>query len=215
MAHKTLPATVALALAALLLSAGQATAYDVQRGDTLWAISRRTGVPVDRIVRDNGLRDPDRLLAGQHLVLPGDAPPQQPVRDVAARRLLVAAAREFGVNPNFVLAVAWWESGYDQGQISDAGAVGLMQLLPSTARWAGPALLGRNVDVTVAEDNARVGAALLRRYLDEFDDPELALAAYYQGERGTQLHGVYPGSQRYVEGIWALRNRLQAGAPLP
>jgi soluble lytic murein transglycosylase-like protein len=137
------------------------------------------------------------------------------VRDVAARRLLVAAAREFGVNPNFVLAVAWWESGYDQGQISDAGAVGLMQLLPSTARWAGPALLGRNVDVTVAEDNARVGAALLRRYLDEFDDPELALAAYYQGERGTQLHGVYPGSQRYVEGIWALRNRLQAGEPLP
>jgi soluble lytic murein transglycosylase-like protein len=219
MARKTLLGAVVLALATLLLGAGQAAAYDVRGGDTLWGISRRTGVPVDRIVRDNRLRDPNQIRAGQRLVLTGDArasaatppPPPQPVRGEAARRLLVAVAREFGLNPNLVLAVSYWESGYDQSQVSEAGAVGLMQVLPATARWAGPALLGRDADVTVAGDNARLGAALLRRYLDEFDDPQLALAAYYQGERGTLRHGVYPSSRRYVDGIWAVRNRLQAG----
>ena len=118
----------------------------------------------------------------------------------------------FRSNPNLILAVAYWESGDDQTQVSSAGAIGLMQVMPATAQWAGPALLGRPVDIRVARDNARLGTALLRRYLDEFGDPRLALAAYYQGERATQLHGVYPSSRQYVDGIWALRNRLQ-GVP--
>jgi soluble lytic murein transglycosylase-like protein len=88
-----------------------------------------------------------------------------------------------------------------------------MQIMPATAQWAGPALLGRPVDIHSAPDNARLGAALLRRYLDEFHDPKLALAAYYQGETGTRKHGIYPSSRGYVDGIWALRNRFQqAGA---
>ena len=203
-----------VALAALLLGTGPAAAYDVKQGDTLWAISRRTGVPVDRIVRDNGLKDPNHIVPGQHLVVGDEArrAPRMPeaVRGAAARRLLVAAAHEFGVNPNFVLAVSRWESGYDQTQISKDGAIGLMQVLPSTARWAGPALLGRPVDIYLARDNVRLGTALLARYLGEFGDPKLALAAYYQGERGTREHGVYPSSRNYVDGIWALRNLLQA-----
>jgi soluble lytic murein transglycosylase-like protein len=175
---------------------------------------------VDRIARDNRIRNRNHIEAGQDLVLngapaaapaPPPAPPPAPVamRGAAARGLLVAAAHEFGLNPSFVLAVGLWESGYDQSQVSKDGAVGLMQLLPITAAWAGPALLGRAVDIRVARDNARLGAALLRRYLDEFDDPRLALAAYYQGERGTREHGVYPESRGYVEGIWALRNQIQ------
>ena len=85
-----------------------------------------------------------------------------------------------------------------------------VQIMPGTARWAGPALLGRPVDITFASDNARLGAALLDRYLTDFADPKLALAAYYQGEMGTRKYGVYPSSQHYVDGIWALRNLLQA-----
>lgn len=218
MARKT--ALVAAPCAALgwllLLGATPAAAYDVKQGDTLWSISKRTGVPVSRIVQDNGLKDPDHIVPGQHLVV-GDPPPPsagrtpEAVRGAAARRLLIAAAGEFGLNPNFVLAVSWWESGHDQTQISKDGAVGLMQVMPDTARWAGPALLGRPADIYLASDNARLGAALLRRYLDEFDDPKLALAAYYQGEQGTRKYGVYPDSQRYVDGIWALRNQLQTG----
>jgi N-acetylmuramoyl-L-alanine amidase len=216
MARRTLVAALLAALGGLLLGTGQAAAYDVKPGDTLWAISHRTGVPIDRIVRDNGLKDPNRIVPGQHLVV-GDAPvpaaaarTPEAVRGEAARQVLVAAAREFGLNPNFVLAVSMWESGHDQTQISKDGAIGLMQVMPSTAQWAGPALLGRQADIYLARDNARLGSALLSRYLDEFDDPRLALAAYYQGERGTREHGVYPSSRSYVDGIWALRNLLQA-----
>jgi murein DD-endopeptidase MepM/ murein hydrolase activator NlpD len=216
---RTLVAALLSALAGLLLGTGQAAAYDVKPGDTLWAISHRTGVPIDQIVRDNGLKDPGHIMPGQHLVV-GDAPPPaatsaarmpEAVRGEAARQVLVAAAREFGLNPNFVLAVSMWESGHDQRQISKDGAVGLMQVMPSTAQWAGPALLGRQADIYLARDNARLGSALLSKYLDDFDDPKLALAAYYQGERGTREHGVYPSSRGYVDGIWALRNLLQAG----
>ncbi len=204
-----------IALAGLLLGVGQAAAYDVRPGDTLWAISHHTGVPVGRIVRDNGLRDPDRIVPGQHLLV-GDVPTfpvdrtPELVRGDAARRQLVAAAHEFGVNPNLVLALSLWESGHDQAQVSRDGAVGLMQVMPSTAQWAGPALLGRPADISLASDNARLGAALISRYLNEFDDPKLALAAYYQGERGTRERGVYRSSRSYVDGIWALRDRMQA-----
>ena len=214
MARTTVPAALVAALAGLLLGAGQVVAYDVKPGDTLSAISRRTGVPVDQIVRDNKLTNPDRIVPGQHLVV-GDAPPPaagqlQAVRGEAARQILIAAAHEFGLNPNFVLAVSLWESGQNQAEVSKDGAIGLMQIMPGTARWAGTALLGRPVDITFASDNARLGAALLNKYLNDFGDPRLALAAYYQGEMGTRKYGIYPSSQHYVEGIWALRNLLQA-----
>lgn len=51
---------------------------------------------------------------------------------------------------------------------------------------------------------------LLRRYLDLFSDPRLALAAYYQGEKATRMYGTFRSSRDYVEGIWALRNQLEA-----
>jgi soluble lytic murein transglycosylase-like protein len=195
--------------------------YKVRPGDTVWTISRATGVPMDTIVRANQLADPNRIRAGQTLDLSrptgpvataasAAAPVAGPVRGEAAKRLLVAAAREQGLNPSFVLAVSLWESGYNQGRVSSAGAVGLMQVLPATAEWAGPGLLGRRADINDPADNARLGAALLRHYLDQFQDPKLALAAYYQGPAATRDKGIFPSSRQYVDGIWSLRNSLQA-----
>src|SRR2546423_10408732 len=60
-----------------------------------------------------------------------------------ARTLLIRAARHHRVNPNFVLAVSYWESGWNQAARSKTGAVGLMQVEPYTAAWAGPSLLHR------------------------------------------------------------------------
>jgi len=72
-------------------------------------------------------------------------------------------------------------------------------------------MLGRAVNLHDANDNAELGVALLRHYLDVFNgDPKLALAAYYQGETATHQHGIYRSSQSYVDGIWALRNRYQS-----
>jgi len=127
-----------------------------------------------------------------------------------ARAILIRAARHHRLNPNFVLAVSYWESGWNQAARSYTGAVGLMQVEPYTAAWAGPALLHRRVNLNNPVDNAELGAALLRSYLDRLRDPKLALAAYYQGLSGVLRHGIYPSSRRYVNGIWRLRNQFQA-----
>jgi soluble lytic murein transglycosylase-like protein len=128
-----------------------------------------------------------------------------------ARAILIRAARRHHVNPNFVLAVSYWESGWNQASRSKTGAVGLMQIEPYTAASAGPALLHRRVDLNNPVDNAELGAALLRSYLDQLHDPRLVLAAYYQGLSAVRHHGIYPSSRSYVEGIWRLRNRFQSG----
>jgi soluble lytic murein transglycosylase-like protein len=127
-----------------------------------------------------------------------------------ARAILIWAARNHGLNPNFVLAVSYWESGWNQSARSYTGAVGLMQVEPYTAAWAGPALLHRSVNLRNPYDNAELGAALLRSYLDRLRDPKLALAAYYQGLGGVLRYGIYPSSRGYVNGIWKLRNQFQA-----
>ncbi len=127
-----------------------------------------------------------------------------------ARAILIRAAHNHGLNPNFVLAVSYWESGWNQSARSYTGAVGLMQVEPYTAAWAGPALLHRPVNLNNPFDNAELGSALLRSYLDRLQDPQLALAAYYQGLGGVLRYGIYPSSRSYVNGIWKLRNQFQA-----
>jgi soluble lytic murein transglycosylase-like protein len=139
------------------------------------------------------------------------APPPPPLTRAQAKAILIRAARHHRLNPNFVLAVAYWESGWKQASRSKTGAVGLMQIEPYTAATAGPALLHRVVNLNNPVDNAELGAALLRSYLDQLHDPKLVLAAYYQGLSGVRKHGIYPSSRPYVEGIWHLRNRFQAG----
>ena len=126
-----------------------------------------------------------------------------------ARTILIRAGHLHGLNPNFVLAVSYWESGWNQAARSRTGAVGLMQVEPYTAAWAGPALLHRRVNLNNAIDNAELGAALLRSYLDQLHDPKLTLAAYYQGMTAVRRYGIYPSSRTYVDGIWKLRNQFQ------
>ena len=192
--------------------------YRVRAGDTLWSISRRTGVSVNTLMAVNHIGDPSRLHAGQTLLLQAPPPPAAKpagpsVSQPAARALLRDAARKHGLRPSFVLAVSYWESGWNQDVVSATGAVGLMQLEPGTAAYAGPQLLGRKIDIHNPRDNADLGAALLRAYVDEFNDPKLALAAYFQGEAAAHQYGIYPSSQSYVNGIWDLRNRFEANAP--
>ncbi|HEY8679748.1 MAG TPA: LysM peptidoglycan-binding domain-containing protein [Candidatus Dormibacteraeota bacterium] len=202
------------ALAAMPASAGQ---YVVRPGDSLWSISHSYDITVAKLLRANQVQNPDLIFPGQHLTVPDPpaaaAPSVSPAgpRGAAAKAIIVRQARRHDLNPNFALAVSYWESGWNQGAVSSTGAIGLMQVEPYTGVWAGPKLLGRTVNLHDANDNAEVGIALLRHYLDVFNgDPKLALAAYYQGETATHQHGIYKSSESYVNGIWALRNRFQA-----
>lgn len=192
------------------LSPLQTTTYTVRSGDSLWSIAHNLGIKLSKLLSLNPSSNPDLIQPGQQLTVP--APPAPPVLSaVQARQILVDAARRHNLNPAFVLGVSYWESGFNQAVVSKDGAIGLMQVLPSTAAWAGPSLLGRQVDLHNPYDNADLGSALLYQYLNQFNDPKLALAAYYQGANATAKDGIYPSSENYVNGIWALRNKFNSG----
>lgn len=124
------------------------------------------------------------------------------------RQLLVAVALRHGVDPQLLLALSYWESGWDQSKVSVGGAVGLMQVEPYVAQVAGPTLLERPVDINNPYDNADVGAAIFKEDLDNYGNPAMALAAYYQGPQSLQQYGVLPDTQQYVQGILSLAPNL-------
>jgi soluble lytic murein transglycosylase-like protein len=123
-------------------------------------------------------------------------------------RVLCEAALRHQLDPKLVLAVSYWESGWDQSRVSQTGAVGLMQVEPATAQAAGPALLGRTVDITDPYDNADVGTAVLKENVDTFKDLAMALAAYYQGPTSLRANGMFPDTRHYVQGILDLAARM-------
>jgi soluble lytic murein transglycosylase-like protein len=128
--------------------------------------------------------------------------------------LLDAAARRHNLPPHLVEAVAFWESGWDQARVSDTGAVGLMQVEPDVAGELAPRLLGHAVNLQDPAQNADLGAAILRAYIDDQGgDVWKGLAAYYQGPRSLVDDGPLPDTQAYADGIRAIQDRLDHGQP--
>ena len=193
------------------------TIHVVSRGSTLWGIAGLYGVSVSSIVAANQIANPSRIFAGQRLVIPGgSAPASGPAprakmsSSMAAlvadresiRRMIVSAADRHSVPRRLALAVAWQESGWQQGVVSHAGAVGVMQLMPATAEWVGQTMLARPVRITDAHSNISAGVRLLRHYIIRYDgNRDLILAAYYQGQHAADLYGVYPVSRQYIASV--------------
>lgn len=133
---------------------------------------------------------------------------------VASRDVLDAAARRHNLPPHLVEALAFWESGWDQRRESSTGAVGLMQVQPEVAAELGPRLLGRRVNLHDPRDNAEMGAAILRAYIDgQGGNTWKGLAAYYQGPQSLHDDGPYPDTTAYANGIQAIADRLDHGQP--
>lgn len=110
--------------------------------------------------------------------------------------VILRAGEKYGVDPRFIHAVIWQESKYKVQARSGAGAQGLMQLMPATARRFG---------CTNAYDtasNIEAGTKYLRFLLQRFDgNVSLALAGYNAGEGSVdKYNGVppYKETQNYV-----------------
>ncbi|HEY7526322.1 MAG TPA: LysM peptidoglycan-binding domain-containing protein [Candidatus Limnocylindria bacterium] len=128
----------------------------------------------------------------------------------AVGRAIRHEARRQGVPPALAKAVAWQESGWQPRIVSSAGAIGVMQLLPATADWVSATMLGEPVNLWSTTSNVRAGVALLRHYLHRYDGSRtLALAAYYQGQAGTDRYGVYPVSRPYIDSILILEQMFR------
>lgn len=137
-------------------------------------------------------------------------PPYVPQETVVA--LLMDAANMYGWDPSLILAQAWQESRWRQDGISHAGAIGVMQVLPSTAADVGTWYLGREVDpVNSVWDNIESGVAFLTILYWETGDVDTALAAYYQGLGSLERDGWFPDTVEYVELIRGFQEMIENG----
>lgn len=94
-------------------------------------------------------------------------------------------AEEFGVPTDLVWSVIKTESGFDSSAVSSKGAVGLMQLMPSTFEWLTDDILREYLGIGMLYDpetNIKYGTYYLSRLYNRFGDWDTALAAYNGGE---------------------------------
>jgi hypothetical protein len=119
--------------------------------------------------------------------------------------LFSGAAQKYGVPASLLAAVAHQESGFNPKAVSPAGAKGLMQLMPATAKG-----LGVNpLDPAQAVDGA---ARMLRGLISEFGSVDKALAAYNAGPGAVhRYHGIppYAETRRYVPAVLAYQKQLE------
>ena len=123
----------------------------------------------------------------------------------SVRQHIQQAAAQYGISSDLVDAVAWQESRYNPRARSSAGAIGVMQLMPGTARTLG---------VTNPHDvrqNVAGGAAYLRAQLERFgNNVPLALAAYNAGPGAVMKYGGIPPYRETQNYVRQIMRRLSA-----
>jgi soluble lytic murein transglycosylase len=129
--------------------------------------------------------------------------------------IVVGHARNYELDPALLAAVIYRESKFHANARSSSGAIGLMQLLPDTAKGIAVHTGGSRFQVSDLYDpeiNVRYGAFYLRRLLTKYGDTRLALAAYNAGQ--TNVDGwiaegkdiVFPETREYVEDVLETRD---------
>ena len=115
---------------------------------------------------------------------------------------VAAVAERYGLDTELLLALVRVESCFDTRALSRAGARGLTQLMPATARELG---IDDSFD---AEANLDGGARYLSQMLQRFGSEALALAAYNAGPGNVEKYGgipPFPETQNYVRRVTTLR----------
>jgi LysM repeat protein len=202
-------------------------AYTVRPGDTLSGLALQSRVSAGEIAFMNGLSPSAHLRAGTLIKLPTGAP--APVRSVmpaplhrvvssagpypTAARLssgqIETIAAHHGVPAALAAAIAWQESGFNNGLVSSANARGVMQLLPGTWDWVQRTLAGHPLDPYSPRDNVTAGVLYLRSLLrNTAGNSDAAAAAYYQGLGSVRRIGLLPDTRRYVTSVRSLRARF-------
>jgi soluble lytic murein transglycosylase len=133
-----------------------------------------------------------------------------------------AHAETYDLDPALLAAVVYTESRFDADARSSAGAIGLMQLLPDTARGIAVRTGGDRFvvsDLLDPEINVRYGSWYLRNLIRRYGDVRVALAAYHAGQGNVDRwreQGVgiqFPETGHYVSKVLAARTRYARAYP--
>lgn len=204
--------------------------YTVGAGDSLWDIASNIGTTVEQLLSANPqISDPGLIRIGDVVNVPaaggtggGSGIATSTVGSSGVSQdqvgwILADVASGYGLDPSLVQALAWQESGWQQGALSPAGAMGVMQVMPETASWVSDNLVGTTLNVEESvSDNIVAGTAFLRWLTDRAGDETTMIAAYYQGLYSVENHGMLPDTEQYVESIQSIRQYINRyGTPPP
>ncbi|MBF0195614.1 MAG: lytic transglycosylase domain-containing protein [Magnetococcales bacterium] len=127
---------------------------------------------------------------------------------IKTERLIYKVARQEGVDPFLLRSMVAVESAFNPRSVSKKGAVGLMQLMPRTARSLGV------TNPYNPEQNLRGGARYLKLMLKRFSDVRLALAAYNAGPSAVSRFGGIPPyieTKKYVLNVLRIFSEFKPG----
>lgn len=201
-------------------AAPAAQTYTVKSGDSLWAISSRTGVALGTLYSLNNLSASSIIHPGQVIKLSGAAAPAAPAPAPAApapatpstsgtesvaqiKSMIVATAQSMGIDPALALAFGEQESSFRQNVTSSAGAIGVMQVIPSSGTWASEILGGRQLNLRNTQDNITAGVTIIRQLVKTSPSMDIAIASYYQGQYSVMSRGMYDDTKVYVNQVKA------------
>lgn len=212
---------------ALLIAASPTTAraqvpHTVEPGESLWSIGTQNGLSVDELAAANGLSPDASLVAGTTVLIPpasGSAPPAagdssgsgdcvwdcgstvhpHPTDETVAPEQVGSIAAEYGMSAPVVQSIAQNESSFDNAAVSDAGARGVMQIIPDTWSFINDQLVDEPLDPASATDNVEAGVIYLHHlYHLMGGDGDRTVASYYQGPNRDE---ILPETDAYVREV--------------
>lgn len=228
----TIPGNATPAAAKAAGTTTQSRTYRVRSGDTLIGLASRFRTTPQGLVARNHLRT-TMVFIGQRLTYGARVPARQATRAVSisggvsasaahhravlasrslpskstVRNLIRASARRHHVPESLALALAYQESGFQQGVVSPVDAIGVMQVLPSTGLGVGR-MHGQSFDLLDTRANVEAGVLLLGDLLRATGSAPKAMAGYYQGLGSVGRIGLLPQTRAYINNITQLRSRF-------
>jgi N-acetylmuramoyl-L-alanine amidase len=188
-------------VAVLAPNAAQAQVpHTVEPGESLWSIAAEDGLTVEELAAANGLSPDAMLVVGDTILIP-------PAATVAgtgqctwhcASSVHPHPTDEY-VSPEQVQSIASNESSFSNAAVSEAGARGVMQIIPDTWNYIDQYLTEQPLDPASAIDNVRAGVIYLH-YLYHLNngDGDATVSSYFQG---PNRESILPETETYLREI--------------